>query len=321
MRYGTPYKGSKNSIAEWIVAHLPSAPCLVDLFAGGCAVTHAALLSGKFGRIIANDIGDAPQLFWDAIHGKYRDESRWISREDFFRLKDSDPYVRYVWSFGNNGRSYLYSRKTEDYKRALHEAIFFRDYERARGYGLDLSPIDGVEGIHGRYIAVRHLVLDGLRAQGLVEKRGSHYRLKSTGRGSESALSHKGLERLQGLQGLQRLEGLEISRRSYEAVGIPPDSVAYCDIPYRGTDAYVSGAFDHEAFYRWAETRPFPVFISEYSMPEGRFRRVASIPKAQRLNGKGSGKIVEEGLFVPVRQVDVVGLPADGQLELDFMSA
>lgn len=36
MRYGVPYKGSKNSIAEWVVANLPNAECFVDLFLGGC---------------------------------------------------------------------------------------------------------------------------------------------------------------------------------------------------------------------------------------------------------------------------------------------
>lgn len=37
--YGLPYMGSKNKIAEWVVAHIPQADTLVDLFAGGCAVT------------------------------------------------------------------------------------------------------------------------------------------------------------------------------------------------------------------------------------------------------------------------------------------
>ncbi len=56
MNYGLPYKGSKNTIAPWVVEHLPSAGTLVDLFCGGCAVTHAAMLSGRWDRYIANDI-------------------------------------------------------------------------------------------------------------------------------------------------------------------------------------------------------------------------------------------------------------------------
>ena len=48
MRYGIPYRGSKNSIAKWIIESLPAADVFVDLCFGGGAVTHAALLSGKY---------------------------------------------------------------------------------------------------------------------------------------------------------------------------------------------------------------------------------------------------------------------------------
>lgn len=68
MRYGVPYKGSKNQIAEWIVLTLPRAEYFVDLFCGGCAVTHAALLSRKWKRFIINDIdGRMPKFFLDAV--------------------------------------------------------------------------------------------------------------------------------------------------------------------------------------------------------------------------------------------------------------
>ena len=35
MRYGLPYKGSKNGIAEWIVQNLPPSEIFCDLFFGG----------------------------------------------------------------------------------------------------------------------------------------------------------------------------------------------------------------------------------------------------------------------------------------------
>lgn len=123
-KYGLPYQGSKSKLAERIVALLPPATHLYDVFAGGCAITHAALLSGKFKEVHANDITDSVTLFEDALNGKYENESRWISKEDFFRLKDSDPFVRIVWSFGNNQRRYLYSREIEPYKKAVHEMLY-----------------------------------------------------------------------------------------------------------------------------------------------------------------------------------------------------
>lgn len=75
MRYGVPYRGSKNKIAQWVVSNLPAGDTLIDLFAGGCAVTHAALLSGKWNRIVANDIGDAPQLFMELFTASMQTKS------------------------------------------------------------------------------------------------------------------------------------------------------------------------------------------------------------------------------------------------------
>ena len=126
-KYGLPYMGSKSAIVDWVIDHLPPGETLIDLFCGGCAVTHAALLSDKWAHIVANDIhGDVPQLFLDAINGKYttQTERRWISREDFFRLKDTDAYVRLCWSFGNGGESYMYSWEIEPFKRRIHDLIF-----------------------------------------------------------------------------------------------------------------------------------------------------------------------------------------------------
>lgn len=137
MRYGVPYQGSKNKICKWVIDNLPSGKVFVDLFAGGCAVTHAAMLSGKWDYFIANDIGDAPEVFINAIKGKYTNEERWISREDFARLKDTDPYVSLCWSFGNSRANYLYAQEVEPWKKALHYARVFGDTSLLREMGID----------------------------------------------------------------------------------------------------------------------------------------------------------------------------------------
>lgn len=46
MRYGIPYLGSKNKLAERIVSLLPRAEHLYDVFCGGCAIAHCAALNG-----------------------------------------------------------------------------------------------------------------------------------------------------------------------------------------------------------------------------------------------------------------------------------
>lgn len=156
MKYGLPYKGSKNKLAERIVRLLPRRTNLVDLFCGGCAISHAALLMGKFEHIYINDINwMCPTLFMDALQGKYANDTRWISREDFFRLRDTDPYVAMVWSFGNNMRDYLYSKEIEPLKKAIHYALFFSDYSLAKALGHDLSFVDAIKDVQQRYRSVR----------------------------------------------------------------------------------------------------------------------------------------------------------------------
>lgn len=63
--YGLPYMGSKNRIAEKIITEIiwnePNAEIFVDLFAGGCAISHAAILSGSFKKVYANDINAMPK--------------------------------------------------------------------------------------------------------------------------------------------------------------------------------------------------------------------------------------------------------------------
>lgn len=157
MKYGLPYKGSKNKLAERIVRLLPHADHLIDLFCGGCAVTHAALVMGKYQHVHINDVNwMCPTLFVDALNGKYANDTRWISRDDFQRLKDTDPYVAFVWSFGNNLRDYIYSRDIEPIKRAMHYAIFFHDYSLAKDLGHDLSFIEPITDLQKRYLAVKH---------------------------------------------------------------------------------------------------------------------------------------------------------------------
>ena len=177
MKYGLPYKGSKNKLAERIVRLLPKRTHLIDLFCGGCAVSHAALLMGKYEHIHINDINwMCPTLFIDALNGKYNDENRWISREDFFRLKDTDPYVAVVWSFGNNLRDYLYSKEIEPLKKAIHYAMFFSDYSLGKELGHDLSFIDPIQDLQKRYLAVKHYF-----------NRQGHFQQQSFERGAESA--------------------------------------------------------------------------------------------------------------------------------------
>ena len=372
-RYGLPYKGSKNSIAEFIVESIPSRTHFYDLFAGGGAVSHCAMLSGKFHTFHMNDIEDTPLLFLESVHGRYHYENRWISREDFCRLKDSEPYIRYCWSFGNNGKNYLYSKEIEPWKKALHYARVYGDYSLLKEFGIYTNDASRVfisknqKSYKQKYILwycheILHSDLDVLELQRNLKKRieknseelrayllegmrkagkrpcdvdrflgtngmAGHYFGKSQWEfptrevyiqlqsflylpldyekiyGLQELLeSLQSLERLQSLESLQRLS---ISQKSYDEVRILPDSVIYCDIPYRGTDEYISGQFDYEKFYVWCEKQKELVVISEYDMPEDRFCCVESVQKRSLLSAKGAGELKTEKLFVPKHQIEM----------------
>lgn len=107
MNYGLSYKGSKSRIAKWVVEALPSADVWVEPFAGGCAVTHAAILSGKYKRFIINDITDSAKFFADAVNGKFKDENRWISREDFFQTKERRYVCKTMFFFRQQSENLL----------------------------------------------------------------------------------------------------------------------------------------------------------------------------------------------------------------------
>ncbi len=136
-RYGVPYQGSKNQIAEWVVDFLPAAHNFVDVFAGGCAITHRAMMVGRWNNFIANDLSSAPDLFYDVINGRYANEDRWITREQFYELKEQEPYIKYCWSFQNNGSTYIFGKGIYEWKRALFELYVHNDDSLIRAFGVD----------------------------------------------------------------------------------------------------------------------------------------------------------------------------------------
>ena len=288
MNYGLPYMGSKSRIAAQVAAVFPKAKHFYDLFAGGCSVTHYLLRGHKFQCYHLNDISDTPRLFMDAVSGKYRDERRWIDRRTFFAEKDADPYVRMVWSFGNEGRCYIYGTEVEPWKKALHHARVLGDVSLLREFGIESDgSIEDVKQHHDEY-----------------KEKYRRWYIREKVKSSEDYDRLKNLQRLDSLQRLERLqslERLEITTGDYQDVKIEEDSVIYCDIPYRGTKGYGKVAFDHERFYDWACSQSAPVYISEYQMPEDRFECVREIEHVSILSAIASNKVTER-IFIPREQ-------------------
>jgi hypothetical protein len=157
MRYGLPYMGSKNKIADWVIDSLPPAEHFYDLFCGGCAVTHAAMLRHKYKTYHVNDITDMGVVFAKLATEGYKPDFHWVSREEFNANKENDILMAINWSYGNNGYDYLYGKAKEPIKKACHYAVCFEDYTLADELEIDIHGIEGISGIKERYTAYKKL--------------------------------------------------------------------------------------------------------------------------------------------------------------------
>lgn len=244
-------------------------------------MTHAALLSDKYKKFIINDV-DArmPQFFIDCVFGKYTVENHpeWISREEFFKRKDDDVYVAIVWSFGNNGKDYIYGKEIEPVKRAYHKAIYTGDASDMRSYGYSVT-VDMELPIYDRYLDVQSQMRTiGMRSD------------------LDSIVRQKELESLMRLQSLQSLRHYGMD---YQDVSIPKNALIYCDIPYSDTNSGKYQGFDHERFYKWAKEQD-NIYISEYKMPDD-FIMVAETEKIVLSAANSNSIVATERIFTNER--------------------
>lgn len=294
--YGLPYQGSKNRLAEDIINILPQKKVLVDLFGGGGAISVCASQSGKYEKIIYNELNSLiSETFQKAINGEYKNEHRWISHEEFDRLKNIDGYVALCFSFSNSCGSYMYGPKIEPYKRAYHYAIVFNDFEPFN----ELFDDETTEKIKKSVEGITDL---------------KERRLKFTKALGEYILSLDRMENIERIKRIQNLESkeridtlqptntIEVLNKDYTDVKLPSpeDCVIYCDIPYQKTWQYKVGNFDYERFYKWCQEKTsegYQIFVSSYELPEDLFTEIWSKGRHSSA-GIGSQHVVEK-IFIP----------------------
>ena len=258
--YGVGYQGSKNRIAEKLMNVLPSGNRFVDLFSGGCAMTHCAMLSGKYNEYLCNDLyPHAQNLFQQAITTGFDDPKylRWISREDFFKYKDSDDFVRCCWSFGNNQNNYLYGKKVEPLKKALHYACVYDDWSY---FKYTTVSDDVVQKLKDCVAGVSVLQMNERRLK--MNRVAKYYEFVSM----NMLENIEGLNKLKSIQ--QTDQNITFTSMDYRNYEHKEGDVVYCDPPYKGVKKYNEIYFDHDAFYEWVRTRDYPIYFSEYSAPD-----------------------------------------------------
>lgn len=335
--YGLPYTGSKNRLAEKIICHLPEADTLVDVFFGGGAITHCAMVHNKFKNYIANDIRTTPQFFKECIEGKHSNDLRWISSDDFAKSSRDDWFVRLIWSFSNSCNTYIYGKKIEAYKKAFHYAICFDDFSLLEELYCDFicnKVKEHLKGIPVEYWNDRRLAamravkeLIALRPNELT--RNSFDCSADTGSNIQQHLERvyridtlMRVSRINHLERLSRCSNLNVSINNLDCYNldyhlltdiIPDNPVIYLDPPYKGTFDYSDGSsrgrklntchFNTEEFLDWAYEigRKYPTFISEYNIEDDRFMLVDEWGRFCSASGAGKRRHVSEKLYTVKR--------------------
>jgi len=291
-KFGLPYMGSKDKIAESLSMIFPKADHFYDLFGGGFSISHCMLLNKrhKFKYFHYNEIkSDIVGLVRKAIAGDFNYDKfkpAWVSREDFF-ANLNDCYIRVCWSFGSDQKSYLFGKEIEAYKKSMHMAVIFGEFDDTAFKVLGFREWPAIaKTIKQRRLYFRQKVAFNNKGMSI----GVLQRLKQL-------QQLENLEHLQQLEQLERLQQLSFSSLSYDEVEILPNSVVYCDPPYAGTADYGNN-FDTKKFLDWAATREFPVYISEYNISDDRFKLVYSVDKRAKFSStKTVTKIKQENVY------------------------
>lgn len=274
--------GSKNGIAVELISRLPDGKRFVDLFGGGFAMSHCALLSNKYNQVLYNEYNPLlPKLIRKAINGEYnydRFKPKFITRKEFNNLKDKDGYVKYIWSFSNQGDTYLFGADIEKNKESIHNWVVFNiKDEFMKTYFSDIDKYIKTKDIKKRRLLFRRYV-EILRKKLKISK--EFARTQHLER----------LERLQTLEQLQQLEQLErlaIVQGDYKDYEYKDGDVVYCDPPYEDTAKYNNNtSFNHKEFYDWVASRPYQVYFSSYNnISDKRFKMVWAKGKRNLMAG------------------------------------
>ena len=252
-KFGIPYMGSKSKLALDLIGAMPTGRRFVDLFGGGFAMSHCAYLSGRFEEVYYNDINPLlVPLIQDAIDGKYSYDvfkPKFITREEFFEKKDTCGYVKYLWSFSNDGKTYMFGRHIEDMKRKAHDYVVFDIFDAELEDYIGKGRLTKTDTT-GRMLEYRQLLKKHRTDL-------SRSRLETL----QQLQQLEQLERLERLQQLQQLEHdrgnlfgnnvkLTLNTGNYTDYEYQEGDVVYCDIPYENTRGYnKEDYFDHKAFY------------------------------------------------------------------------
>lgn len=292
---GLPYIGSKKKISkkliEIIKQNFGTDKTIYDLFGGGGAVTFECMLNGL--DVIYNDIDPIPGLMIQKILSEDREYLKTLicSREEFFQIRDKEDKNIYdhlkllINSFGNNSRSYLYSKKDSEFKFNLAKEIIenhdcFEGYKQTETYKRFVTK------------SSRDIRLQQLQHVAQAER-------IIGGSTPTKSLRIQQLEYLAQLENMKVIPNLEIHNKDYREFSNVKNSIIYLDPPYKDTKkVYKHNNLNYEEFYSWCEdmSKGNIVLISGYDMPKN-FECIYEFTKAKSTLQGGTHKNKYEKLY------------------------
>lgn len=272
---GLPYQGSKKKISKKIIEiikqNFGTTKPIYDIFGGGGAITAECILNGL--EVHYNDLDKDITNAFERVISQDREwiKTLIISRDEFFEIKakenkTADDFLKLlVNSFGNDKKSYLYSKGISDLKYNLAKEII-----------------------------EKHNVFSGYKQTETYKK--ATYNAKQ-----ENDKRLQQLERLEQLERLQQLDEVKATNKSYHDFSEVSGAILYLDPPYEGRHqkGYIN-SFDSQEFYDWAFeiAKTNIVIISSYSISDERFEGVYSFDEARSTLGSGIRNDECEKLFM-----------------------
>ena len=280
---GLPYQGSKKKISKKIIEiikqNFGTDKPIYDIFGGGGAITAECILNGL--DVHYNDLDKDITNAFERVISQDREwiKTLIISRTEFFEIKakenkTTDDFLKLlVNSFGNDKKSYLYSKVISDLKYNLAKEII-GNHDVFGGY---------------RKTETYKKVTSGLDWNWFNTKPETQQQLEQ-------------LERLRQLKRLQKVNKIKATNKSYQDFSEVSGAILYLDPPYEGTSqkSYIN-SFDSQEFYDWAfeMAKTNIVIVSSYSISDERFEAVYSFDKARStLQGGQNNKTKNEKLFM-----------------------
>ena len=278
---GLPYQGSKKKISKKIIEiikqNFGTDKPIYDIFGGGGAITAECVLNGL--EVYYNDLDNDITNAFERVISKDREwiKTLIISRTEFTEIKakenkTTDDFLKLLDnSFGNNKRSYLYSKEKSDLK---------------------YSP--------AREIIEKHDVFSGYK-QTETYKKVTYNAKQENDKVFKQLQQLEQLEQLQRLQQLQKLNKIKATNKSYHDFSEVSGAILYLDPPYEGRHqkSYIN-SFNSQEFYDWAFeiAKTNIVIISSYSISDERFEAVYSFDKARSTLKCGTRNDKCEKLFM-----------------------